>query len=325
MTHKAIQATQAGGPEVLEYVDVEDVSAGAGELLVEPKAIGINFIDTYRRSGVYPMQFPHVPGVEGAGVVRDVGPGVDNFSVGDRVAWHNAHGSYSEQVIVGADQAIPVPDNVDDETAAALPLQGMTAHYLATSSFAAREGTTALVHAGAGGVGLVLTQLLKKLGARVITTVGTEEKAELSRQAGADDVFLYGDGVDIAATVRGLTNGQGVDVVYDGVGKATFDASLDSLAVRGLLVLFGGSSGQVPPFDLQRLNSGGSLSVSRPTLVHFTQTREELLSRAEMLLQGVQEGWLNFRIGASYPLSEAAQAQRDLEGRKTTGKIVLLP
>lgn len=322
---QAIQAMRAGGPEVLQFGEIPDPVPDAGQLLVKIAGAGVNFIDTYKRSGVYPMDFPHIPGAEGAGTVVALGDGVTSHRVGDRVAWHDTPGSYSTLTAVNATRALSVPDGVDDQTAAAIPLQGLTAQYLATSSFPAGPHTTALVHAGAGGVGLVLTQILKHLGARVITTVGTEEKAELSRGAGADDVFLYGPGVDIAETVRDLTSGRGVDVVYDGVGKDTFDASLASLATRGTLVLFGGASGQVPPFDLQRLNSAGSLTVTRPTLAHFALTRDELDSRADMLFDGLNAGWLNFRVGAAYPLADAAQAHRDLEGRKTTGKVVLLP
>ncbi|NYI67856.1 quinone oxidoreductase family protein [Spelaeicoccus albus] len=322
---QAIQAMRAGGPEVLEFVDVADPVPDAGQLLVKTAGAGVNFIDTYKRSGVYPMDYPHIPGSEGAGTVAAVGEGVTSHAVGDRVAWHDSPGSYSTLAVVNAARALTVPDGVDDTTAAAIPLQGLTAQYLATSSYPAGSGTTALVHAGAGGVGLLLTQILKHLGARVITTVGTDEKAELSRGAGADDVFLYGPGVDIAGTVRDLTSGRGVDVVYDGVGKDTFDASLESLAVRGTLVLFGGASGQVPPFDIQRLNSAGSLSLTRPTLAHFALTREELDTRASMLFDGLSAGWLNFRVGATYPLRDAARAHRDLEGRQTTGKVVLIP
>lgn len=322
---QAILARQAGGPEVLELGDIPHPSPAAGQLLVETKAIGVNFIDTYRRSGIYPVDFPDVPGTEGAGTVVAVGSGVTGFAAGDRVAWHDAPNSYASLVVADAERVIRVPDGVDDATAAAMPLQGMTAQYLATSSFPAGPETTALVHAGAGGVGLLLTQVLKHLGARVITTVGTEEKAELSRGAGADEVFRYGDDVNIAGTVREMTSGTGVDVVYDGVGQATFDASLNSLAVRGMLVVFGLASGPVPPFDVQRLNTAGSASLTRPTLVHFTRSRAEIDERSSMLIDGIHSGWLNFRIGATYPLPRAADAHRDLEGRQTTGKVILIP
>jgi NADPH2:quinone reductase len=322
---QAVLAQSPGGPEVLELGDIPDPSPGAGQLLVETAAVGVNFIDTYRRSGAYPTKFPDIPGAEGAGTVAGLGDGVTRFAVGDRVAWHDAPNSYATRTVVEADRAIPVPEQVDDATAAAMPLQGMTAQYLATACVASDTDTTALVHAGAGGVGLLLTQILKHRGARVIATVGTQEKAELSRGAGADEVFVYGPGVDIARTVRDLTRGAGADVVYDGVGQATFDASLDSLAVRGMLVVFGQASGQVPPVDIQRLNTAGSVSLTRPTLVHFTRTREEIDERASMLIEGIKAGWLNFRIGATYPLSQAADAHRDLEGRRTTGKLILLP
>ncbi|GAB3059212.1 quinone oxidoreductase family protein [Sediminivirga luteola] len=324
MAH-AIVAVEAGGPEVLGFHEIEDPVPQHGELLVRTGGIGVNFIDTYRRSGVYPEQFPHIPGREGAGTVVALGPGVEGFEVGDRVAWHEALHSYATLVRVPVAHALHVPEDVDDVTAAAIPLQGLTAQYLATDSHQVQAGQTALVHAAAGGVGLLLTQILKHLGARVIGTVGTEEKAELARQAGADEVFLYGEGVDIAATVASLTDGKGADVVYDGVGKDTFDASLASTAVRGSLVLYGGASGQVPPFDIQRLNSAGGVFLSRPSLVWFTRTREELEERAAFIFAGLREGWLSFRVGATYPLAQAEQAHRDLQGRKTTGKVVLVP
>lgn len=321
----AVHATRKGGPEVLEYVEVPDPSAGPGELLVAVEAAGINFIDTYRRSGMYPMEFPHIVGVEGAGVVEAVGEGVTGFTPGDRVAWHDAHGSYAEKVAVRADMVMRVPDGVSAEAAAAIPLQGLTAQYLATGSHRIEAGQTALVHAAAGGVGLLLTQIIKHLGGRVIGTVGTEEKAELARGAGADEVFLYGAGVDIADTVRGLTDGAGVDVAYDGVGKDTFDASLASLKVRGSMVLFGAASGAVEPFDIQRLNSAGGVFLSRPSLQWFVTNPQELAERSAMLFDGLENGWLDFRVGTTFPLAEAAEAHRALEGRKTTGKVVLIP
>lgn len=322
---QAILAREAGGPEVLEEGRVDVNDPGPGELLVRVAAIGVNFIDTYRRSGLYPMEFPHVPGAEGAGVVEAVGEGVQDFSPGDRVAWHDRPGSYTDRLTIPAEGVLRVPDGVTYEVAAAIPLQGLTAQYLVTSSYAVQPGDTALVHAAAGGVGLLLVQFLKHVGATVIGTVGTEEKAQLAREAGADHVFLYGEGVDVAGTVRDLTDGLGVDVVYDGVGKDTFDASLASLKVRGSLVLFGGASGPVPPVDVQRLNSSGAIFLSRPSLVWFVRNREELDERSSQVFEGLIEGWLNFRVGAVYPLNEAAQAHRDLEGRKTTGKVVLVP
>ncbi|MGX6452092.1 quinone oxidoreductase family protein [Brevibacterium paucivorans] len=319
----AVQAQRAGGPEVLEYVELNDPTPGEGEVLVDIKATGMNFIDTYRRSGVYPMQFPHIPGTEGSGVISQVGEGVTNFQVGDRVAWHDSFGSYAQKVAVKADMLVPVPEDIDFDTAAAILLQGLTAHYLVTGSHRIEPGQTALVHAAAGGVGLLLTQLITHMGGTVIGTVSTEEKAQLAREAGAQHVFLYGEGVDIAQTVRDLTDGEGVHVVYDGVGKDTFDASLDSLRVRGSLVVFGGASGQVPPFDVQRLNSAGGVFLSRPSLQWFVRTPEELRERSEVLFTGLKEGWLKFRVGATFPLDKAADAHRALEGRKTTGKVVL--
>ena len=319
----AIQATQAGGPEVLSYTEVPDPTAGPGEVVVDVKAAGINFIDTYRRSGEYPMPYPHIVGVEGAGVVSELGEGVTNVKVGDRVAWNEAFGSYAQKVVVQADRLLPIPDNVDFVTGAAFPLQGLTAQYLTNSSHRIEPGQTALVHAAAGGVGLLLIQFIKHMGGTVIGTVSTEEKAQLAREAGADHVFLYGNGVDIAQTVKDLTDGEGVDVVYDGVGKDTFDASLDSLKVRGSMVLFGLASGAVPPFDIQRLNSGGGLFLSRPSLAWFVRTPEELQERAAMLYDGLEKGWLKFRVGQTFPLAECEAAHRALEGRQTTGKGVL--
>lgn len=318
-----VRALRAGGPEVLEYGPLDVADPGPGEILVDVRAAGINFIDTYRRAGVYPMDYPHTVGSEGSGVVAALGEGVTRWSVGDRVAWHDAPGSYATRAIVRADMAMSVPDGVDFETAAALPLQGLTAQYLVTGSHRVEAGQTALVHAAAGGVGLLLTQLITHLGGRVIGTVSTEEKAQLARAAGADEVFLYGDGVDIAQTVRDLTDGRGVDVAYDGVGKDTFDASLSATAIRGSLVLFGGASGQVPPFDIQRLNSAGGIFLSRPSLAWFVRTPEELAERSAMLFDGLENGWLDFRVGRSFPLAEAAEAHRALEGRTTTGKVVL--
>lgn len=324
---RAIQAVTAGGPEVLTLHEVPDPSPGPGEVLVDVAAAGVNFIDTYRRSGVYPMPFPHIVGSEGAGRVAALGEGVTTLAVGDRVAWSDAAGSYAERVCVSAERALPVPDGVSDTQAAALPLQGLTAHYLATSTFPLQPGQWALVHAGAGGVGLLLIQLAVARGAHVVTTVSTAEKADLARAAGAEAVIRYDQLTDLPAElpalVREATGGRGVDVVYDGVGKATFDASLASLRPRGMMVLFGGASGQVPPFDLQRLNSGGSLFVTRPTLVHYTADPAELHQRARELFDAVTAGTLDVRIGSTYPLAEAAQAHRDLEGRRSTGKLVL--
>jgi NADPH:quinone reductase len=325
----AVVAREAGGPEVLSYDELPDPSAGPGQLLVRLAAAGINFVDTYRRSGVYPMAFPHVVGVEGSGVVEAVGEGVDGVAVGDRVCWAQAPGSYAELVLVAARDAVPVPDGIDDLTAAALPLQGMTAHYLVASTFEVRPGHDVLLHAGAGGVGLLTTQLAVARGGRVITTVSTPEKAALSKDAGAADTLDYAVMDDITtqlpAAVRDLTGGAGVHVVYDGVGRTTFDGSLASLRPRGMLVLFGGASGQVPPFELQRLSAGGSLFVTRPTLAFYLATREELDWRAAEVLGAAESGALDVRIGATYPLGDAAEAHRALEGRATTGKVLLVP
>ncbi|WP_150307595.1 quinone oxidoreductase family protein [Planctomonas psychrotolerans] len=317
----AIVADRAGGPGVLKFRSVERPAPGPGELLVEVSGIGVNFIDTYQRSGVYPVPFPFTPGGEAAGRVVDVGPDVTGFSAGDRVATAEGARTYAEYALIPAAKALRVPDGVDDETAAAIPLQGMTAHYLATSVYPAKEGEWALVHAGAGGTGLLLTQLLKSRGARVITTVSTDEKAELSRGAGADEVIGY-DG--FTERVRAITGG-GADVVYDGVGKSTFDGSLASLRVRGFLALFGGASGQVPPFDLQRLNSSGSIVITRPSLAAFLLTPEERAMRASDLFDAVLADRLKVHIGGVYPLADAAAAHADLESRSTTGKLVLRP
>lgn len=324
---RAIQATTAGGPDVLELVELPDPVPGPGEVLVRVAAAGVNFIDTYRRGGVYPMPFPHVVGSEGAGVVERIGDDASDVEVGDHVAWSDAPGSYAELVVVPAARTLPVPADVPLDVAAALPLQGMTAHYLACSTYPVQPGDVALVHAGAGGVGLLLTQLVVARGGRVVSTVSTPEKAELSRAAGAECVIRYDELDDLAtqlpALVREATGGDGVSVVYDGVGRSTFDASLASLRRRGMLVLFGGASGQVPPFDLQRLNSGGSLYVTRPTLADYVATREELVDRADDLFRRVEDRTLDVRIGARFPLAEAAAAHRALEGRETTGKVLL--
>ena len=286
----------------------------------------MNFIDTYRRAGIYPMTFPHIVGSEGAGVVSAVGEGVPRTLQGRRVAWTDAPGSYAEQVLVQADRALPVPDGVSDDLAAAAPLQGLTAHYLATSTYPIQAGEWALVHAAAGGVGLLLTQLIRSRGGHVVATVSTQEKAELARAAGAEVVIRYDQleslPHDLPPLVREASSG-GVHVVYDGVGRVTFDASLASLRPRGVLALFGGSSGQVPAFDLQRLNTGGSLYVTRPSLGAYVATRDELIARSDDLFARVLDGSLDVRIGAQFPLSDAAAAHRALESRATTGKVIL--
>jgi NADPH2:quinone reductase len=323
----AVSAQAPGGPEVLQLGELPDPVPGPGEVLVRVAWAGVNFIDTYRRSGVYKVEFPHVVGSEGSGTIVALGDGVDDLGVGQRVAWSDVPGSYAELVVAPAARLVPVPDGIGLDVAAALPLQGMTAHYLANSTYPVQPGDDVLVHAGAGGVGLLLTQLATLRGGRVITTVSTADKAELSRGAGAIEVIRYDQLDDLSAElpklVRDATGGEGVAVVYDGVGRTTFDASLASLRLRGMLVLFGGSSGQVPPFDLQRLNAGGSLFVTRPTLGHYVVTTDELRGRAADLFALVAEGRLDVRIGATYPLADAAEAHRALEGRATTGKVLL--
>lgn len=319
---RAVLVSRTGGPEVLTVTDQPDPSPGPGQVLVAVEAAGVNFIDTYRRSGVYPSPLPAVPGSEGAGRVLGLGEGVEGFSVGDLVAWKEGPGSYAEQVLVPAAELVPVPDGVDAATAASVLLQGLTAHYLCTDTFPVGADTWALLHAGAGGTGLLLTQMVKLRGGRVLTTTSSEEKAALSRAAGADRVVRYAEATDAA---RELTGGRGVDVVYDSVGRDTFDASLQALRPRGLMVLFGGSSGQVPPFDVQRLNTGGSLYLTRPTLASYTRDRAELLARTDELFGWVRDGRLDVRTGHTFPLSEARRAHEELEGRRTTGKVLLLP
>jgi NADPH:quinone reductase len=326
---RAIRATAAGGPEVLRLDELPDPTPGPGEVLAQVAAAGVNFIDTYRRSGLYPVAFPHVVGSEGAGRVVAVGAGVEDLAVGDRIAWSAAPGSYAEQVVVPVRDAVRVPDGVSDDVAAAVLLQGLTAHYLVTSTFPVAPGQDVLVHAGAGGVGLLLTQLAVARGARVITTVGSPEKEALSREAGAQDVIRYTELGDLTAElprlVHDLTGGAGVHTVFDGVGADTFEASLASLRPRGGLALFGASSGPVPPFDPQRLNAAGSLYLTRPTLGHYVATREELTWRAGELFDAVGSGALRVRVGATFPLADAAEAHRALEGRATTGKVLLHP
>jgi NADPH2:quinone reductase len=321
MTH-AIVARQAGGPEVLVYEEVEAPAPGPGQLLIQVAAAGVNFIDTYKRGGVYKVPYPFTPGSEAAGKVVGVGPGVTAFAEGDRVATAEGADCYAGYALVDEDKALSVPEGLDDATAAALPLQGLTAHYLVNSTFKVEAGQDVLLHAGAGGVGLLLIQLLKAKGARVITTVSTDEKEALALDAGADHVLRY-DGFSTA--VRDLTDGKGVDVVYDGVGKDTFDGSLSALRVRGTLVLFGAASGPVPPVDPQRLNAGGSLFLTRPTMAHYLQDAAERRWRSDEIFAAAANGSLKVRIGASYPLAEAGQAHRDLEGRRTTGKVILVP
>jgi NADPH2:quinone reductase len=319
---KAIVVEQTGGPEQLTLSERPDPRPGPGELVVDVGAAGVNFIDIYQLQGIYPRALPYVPGSEGAGRVSAVGDGVD-VRVGERVAWAMVDGAgYAEQVVVPAERAVVLPDELDTETAAALMLQGLTAHFLATSTYAVQPGEFALIHAGAGGVGLLLTQLVVARGGRVISTTSSAEKAELSRAAGAQTVIDYTH-EDVGARVRELTGGDGVAVAFDGVGAATFDASLDSLRPRGSLVLFGAASGPVAPLDPQVLNAKGSLWLTRPTLSHYIATRDELLERTNELLGWVADGSLQVRVGARYPLAEAARAHEDLAARRTTGKLLL--
>lgn len=324
---KAIVAQHAGGPEMMELRDVPSPVCPPDAVVVAVDVAGVNFIDTYERSGIYPVDFPLIPGREGCGTVIEVGSDVTWATEGQRAAWTASAGSYAERVVVRREDFYAVSDAVDNDTAAAVLLQGLTAHLLSRSVFPLSTGHTALIHAGAGGVGLLLTQLAHHAGARVITTVSTSEKAELSRAAGAHHVIRYDEFTDLSdqlpAAVRELTNGEGVSVAYDGVGKTTFDASLRSIAPRGMLVLFGGASGQVPPFDLQRLARHGSLTVTRPSMGHFLRTPEERAWRSEEIYGAVASGHLHVRVGARYPLASAADAHRALEGRETTGKVLL--
>jgi NADPH:quinone reductase len=321
---KAIQVAQTGGPEVLTLVDLPVPPPKKNEALVKIEVSGVNFIDVYFREGRYPSPVPFINGQEAAGVVTDVGSEVTSLKAGDRVAYTSTLGSYAEYAAVPAARLVKIPDTLSFEQAAAAMLQGMTAHYLLFSSYKLQKGETALVHAAAGGVGLLLVQMAKKIGARVIATAGTEEKAQLARGAGADECIVYTQ-TDFELETRRLTNEEGVHVVYDGVGKATFEKDLNVLRPRGFLVLFGGASGAVPPFDLIKLSQKGSLYVTRPTLNHYIATREDLEWRANDVLQMIVDGDLKLRIHHVYPLTEAAQAHRDLEGRKTTGKLLLKP
>ena len=322
---KAIRVNEHGGPEVLSYEDVPDPEPGPGEVRVRLAACGVNFIDVYQRTGLYPKETPFTLGQEGAGEVDAVGEGVEDLSVGDYVAFASVMGAYAEYAVVPAERLVPFNVTlVEARLAAAVMLQGMTAHYLTHSTFPLEEGQTALVHAAAGGVGLLLVQMAKMRGATVIGTVGNEEKAKLARGAGADEVIIYTE-QDFVEETRRITGGEGVHVAYDSVGKDTFDGSLDCLRRRGYMVLFGASSGPVPPFDIQTLNQKGGLFLTRPALAHYTASREELMWRAESLFSWIGQGNLDVRIGGTYSLADAAQAHRDLEGRKTTGKLILLP
>ncbi len=319
---RAIRVTETGEPEVLRIAELATPEPGPGQVLVRVEAAGVNFVDTYRRGGLYPVPLPHTPGTEGAGTVAALGTGVDTVAVGDRVASVDMVGAYAEYALAPADRLVPVPDNVTTRQAAAVLLQGITAHYLVNDSFPVRVGDPVLVHAAAGGVGLLLTQLAKAAGGQVIATTSTPEKAELARAAGADEVLGY-DG--FAAQVRKLTGGEGVAAVYDGIGATTFEESLASLRVRGTLVVYGYASGRPPLFDIDRLQHLGSLYVTRPTMGHFIRTREELLARAGALLAAVGDGALSVRVHEAYPLADAHRAHRDIASRGTTGKLLLIP
>jgi NADPH2:quinone reductase len=321
---KAIQVSEVGGPEVLTVVDVPAPAPKPNEAVVQIKAAGVNFIDAYFREGRYPAPPPFIIGQEGAGVVITVGSDVTNVKVGDRVAYTGVMGSYAEYAAVAADRLVKISDELDFNQAAAAMLQGMTAHYLSHSTYPLQSGETALIHAAAGGVGQLLVQMARNLGARVIGTAGSETKAQLARDAGADECIVYTE-VDFESETRRLMDGKGVDVVYDGVGKATFDKGLNVLRPRGYMVLFGGASGAVPPFDLLRLTHKGSLFVTRPSLANYIATRPELEQRSGDVLQMISGGDLKIRIHKAYPLAEAEQAHRDLEGRRTTGKLLLIP
>jgi len=321
---KAIQVKQTGGPEVMELVDLPVPEPKANEAVVKLSASGVNFIDVYHREGRYKVALPFTPGQEGAGTVSAVGTDVKSVKVGDRVAWTHLLGAYAEYEAVAADRLVPIPAGVSDQQAAAAMLQGMTAHYLAYDSYPLKRGETALIHAAAGGVGLLLVQMAHNIGARVIATVSTDEKAKLARHAGADEVILYSQS-DFEAETKRLMGGKGLDVVYDSVGKTTFEKGLNLLRPRGMMVLFGGSSGAVAPFDPITLTQKGSLFLTRPSLGNYIATRDELVSRSGAVLGMISSGKLKLRIEHTYPLAEAQRAHRELEGRKTTGKLLLIP
>lgn len=321
---RAVRIHETGGPEVLRLDELAAPAPGSGEALVEIAAIGVNFIDVYFRTGLYPAPLPLTLGLEAAGTVRAVGPGVDQVAVGDRVAWTGVPGAYAEMAVVPAARLVALPAALSFRDGAAAMLQGMTAHYLACATYPLKPGDTCLVHAAAGGVGLLLCQVAKRRGATVIGTVSTEAKAALARAAGADHVILYAQD-DFVAGVRAATDGAGVHVVYDGVGASTFDKSLDCLRRRGMLVLFGAASGPVPPFDLGQLNAKGSLFVTRPSLFHYILEERELRARAGDVLGWIAAGELRLRIEHELPLAHAAEAHRALEGRRTTGKVLLVP
>jgi NADPH:quinone reductase len=319
---RAIRVHEAGPPEVMRLEEIDSPRPKPGEAIVHVEAAGVNFIDIYKRSGQYKIPLPSTLGEEGAGTVSAIGEGVTDVAVGDRVAWSGALGAYAELAAVPAWRLVQLPNDVSVMQGAAIMLQGITAHYLACSTYPVSKDTTCLLHAGAGGVGLLLTQIAKRRGARVIVTVGSDEKAELAKDAGADEIIIY-TRQDFVAETKRLTDGRGVDVVYDSVGKTTFLGGLDVLVPRGMMVLFGQSSGAVAPIDPQILNQKGSLFLTRPTIVHYTRTKEELQERAKNLFEWIANDGLRVRIGAEYPLAEAGEAHRALEGRRTTGKVIL--
>ncbi|WP_018686131.1 quinone oxidoreductase family protein [Actinokineospora enzanensis] len=321
---QAVQVAETGGVEVLNYTSVPDRDPGPGEVAVRVAAAGVNYIDTYHRRGIYPLPLPFILGLEGAGTVEAVGSEVSDVRVGDRVAWAQGLGSYADRVVVPADKVVPVPADISDETAAAVLLQGLTAHFLVASTYPVAVGDSILVHAAAGGVGLSLVQLAKARGARVIGTVSTDEKEKLAREAGADEVIRY-TSEDFVVRTRELTGGEGVAAVYDGVGATTFDGSLSVLRPRGVLALFGAASGAVPPVDPQRLNQAGSVYLTRPTMAHYVATAEELRWRTGELFEAVTGGGLKVRVGGKYALGEVRRAHEDLEGRRSSGKLLLIP
>jgi NADPH:quinone reductase len=321
---RVVIVNETGGPDVLTVADREPLTPGPGQLVVDVAAAGVNYMDIDQREGrsPYGRDLPFVPGAEGAGTVAALGPGAGGFAVGDRVAWAGAPGCYAEQAVIPAASAVTIPDGVETTVAAAVMLQGITAHYLCHSTYPVAPGDTVVVHAAAGGVGLLLTQMVKMRGGIVIATTSSPAKADLARQAGADHLTSY---EEFGAMVGRVTGGSGADVVYDGVGLATFDASLAAIRPRGMMVLYGGSSGPVPPFELQRLAGSGSLFITRPTMIHYIASREELVARTGDLFTWISDGELAVRIGGTYPLADAARAHDDLAARRTTGKLLLLP
>ena len=321
---KVVRITHTGGPEVMKLLEMDEPTPQAGEVLVQVKAAGVNFIDVYYREGRYRADLPLTLGIEGAGIIQKLGHDVKNFRVGDAVAWCMYLGAYAEYAVIPERHLVHVPNGLEMESAAGALLQGMTAHYLTRSTYSLKAGETALVHAAAGGVGLLLTQMAAHLGARVIATVSTEAKAQLAREAGAHDVILY-DEQDFEAEVKRLTNGRGVDVAYDSVGRKTFEKSLNCLRPRGMMVIYGGSSGAVPGIEPSHLSTLGSLYLTRPSLAHYTLTREELEWRSGEVYGAIQQGTLKLRLERSYPLSDVVHAHEELESRKTTGKRLLIP